>query len=255
MSVALLYADGRSHKEIARATGLAPATVRTYLRGAYLTLGVSDKVALGRALAGHGSPPAHGLSPSAFAEGRVAARPLSSATPMSGAVVETMRVKQDSAALLSAAIALAVVVVGCGDGEGVEPADVVLRGGKVVTMDGQRRIAQAVAVRDGRIAFVGSDADAAKRIGADTKVIELGGRMLMPGFVDAHLHALAGGRALLLCDLAYAPLTRAQLRAPAGLPGRHARDQGPTPGSKRSTGTASPPPRSTPTRRGRCSTA
>ena len=52
MSVALLYADGRSHKEIARETGLAPATVRTYLREAYLTLGVSDKVALGRALAG-----------------------------------------------------------------------------------------------------------------------------------------------------------------------------------------------------------
>lgn len=53
MSVALLYADGRSHKEIARATGLAPATVRTYLREAYLRLGVSDKVALGRALARH----------------------------------------------------------------------------------------------------------------------------------------------------------------------------------------------------------
>lgn len=52
MSVALLYADGRSHKEIARDTGLAPATVRTYLREAYLRLGVSDKVALGRALAG-----------------------------------------------------------------------------------------------------------------------------------------------------------------------------------------------------------
>lgn len=52
MSVALLYADGRSHKQIARETGLAPTTVRTYLREAYLRLGVSDKVALGRALAG-----------------------------------------------------------------------------------------------------------------------------------------------------------------------------------------------------------
>lgn len=52
MSVALLYADGRSHKEIARDTGLAPTTVRTYLREAYLRLGVSDKVALGRVLAG-----------------------------------------------------------------------------------------------------------------------------------------------------------------------------------------------------------
>lgn len=52
LSVALLYADGRSHKQIARETGLSPATVRTYLRDAYQRLGVTDKVALGRALAG-----------------------------------------------------------------------------------------------------------------------------------------------------------------------------------------------------------
>lgn len=51
LSVALLYAHGHSYKRIARETGLAPATVRTYLRDAYLRLGVSDKVALGRALA------------------------------------------------------------------------------------------------------------------------------------------------------------------------------------------------------------
>lgn len=51
LNVALLYAEGRSHKDIARETGLAPATVRTYLREAYLRLGVSDKIALGRALA------------------------------------------------------------------------------------------------------------------------------------------------------------------------------------------------------------
>lgn len=50
LNVALLYAEGRSHKQIARETGLSPATVRTYLRDAYLRLGVSDKVALGRAL-------------------------------------------------------------------------------------------------------------------------------------------------------------------------------------------------------------
>lgn len=50
LDVALLYAEGRSHKEIARLTGLSPSTVRTYLRDAYLRLGVSDKVALGRAL-------------------------------------------------------------------------------------------------------------------------------------------------------------------------------------------------------------
>jgi DNA-binding CsgD family transcriptional regulator len=50
LNVALLFAEGRSHKQVARETGLSPATVRTYLREAYLRLGVSDKVALGRAL-------------------------------------------------------------------------------------------------------------------------------------------------------------------------------------------------------------
>lgn len=121
-----------------------------------------------------------------------------------------MRLKK-TAGVLFAATAVIAIVVGCGGGDGIEPADVVLRGGKVVTMDGQRSIAQAVAVRAGRIDFVGSDADASLHIGANTKVIELGGRMLMPGFVDAHLHSLAGGRALLLCDLNYQPLTRTQL--------------------------------------------
>jgi predicted amidohydrolase YtcJ len=124
---------------------------------------------------------------------------------------ETMSVRTTRRALFAAATLVAGIVVGCGGNDDVEPADTVLRGGKVVTMDGERRMAQAVAVRDGRIAFVGSDADANRRIGPKTKVVELNGRMLMPGFVDAHLHALAGGRALLVCDLAYAPLTRAQL--------------------------------------------
>jgi DNA-binding NarL/FixJ family response regulator len=52
MCVALLYADGHSYKEIARETGLTPASVRTYLQEIYLRLGVSDKVALSRALGG-----------------------------------------------------------------------------------------------------------------------------------------------------------------------------------------------------------
>ncbi|HEX5685161.1 MAG TPA: amidohydrolase [Ideonella sp.] len=120
-----------------------------------------------------------------------------------------MSLRKAGVALL-AALGLVVLAVGCG-GSDVQPADVVLRGGKVVTMDGRGTVAQAVAVREGRIVFVGSDAEASARIGSDTKVIELDGRTVMPGFIDAHLHSLAGGRALLLCDLAYAPLTRAQL--------------------------------------------
>ena len=50
LNVAQQYAEGRSYKQIAREMGLSPATVRTYMRDAYLRLGVSDKVALGQAL-------------------------------------------------------------------------------------------------------------------------------------------------------------------------------------------------------------
>jgi len=111
----------------------------------------------------------------------------------------------------ASAVAMAMaVVVGCGGG-GDAPADLVLRHGQVVTMDAKDSTQEAVAVREGRIVYVGSDAGAQAWIGSSTKVIDLGGRMLMPGFVDAHLHSLAGGRALLLCDLAYAPLSQAQL--------------------------------------------
>lgn len=56
LSVALMFADGQSHKSIAQATGLSASTVRTYLRDAYLRLDVSDRVALGRALRGVAPP-------------------------------------------------------------------------------------------------------------------------------------------------------------------------------------------------------
>jgi predicted amidohydrolase YtcJ len=121
-----------------------------------------------------------------------------------------MRVRKIQGALLASALTL-TVVMGCGGSDSDDATDIVLRGGKVVTMDSERTIAQAIAVRDGRIVFVGSDASVERHIGKSTRVVELGGRMLMPGFIDAHLHALAGGRSLLLCDLAYEPLTRQQL--------------------------------------------
>lgn len=119
------------------------------------------------------------------------------------------RISMFVAAAMAAALA---VVAGCGD-DGETPADTVLRNGLVVTMDAQDSVQQAVAVRAGQIVYVGTDAGASGFIGANTKVIDLGGRMLMPGFVDAHLHSLSGGRALLLCDLAYVPLSQAQLAA------------------------------------------
>ncbi len=68
-------------------------------------------------------------------------------------------------------------------------------------MDAARSWASAVAVRDGRLVAVGPDAIVAERIGPRTRVIELRGRTVTPGFQDAHVHPVHGGLAMLRCDL------------------------------------------------------
>lgn len=72
--------------------------------------------------------------------------------------------------------------------EVAEPADLILTNGYVYTVDGQRSVAEAVAVRDGTIVQVGSSAQAKLLQAANTRVIDLQGRMLMPGLHDSHLH-------------------------------------------------------------------
>jgi predicted amidohydrolase YtcJ len=71
------------------------------------------------------------------------------------------------------------------------PADLVLRGGRIRTQDRAHPLAEALAVRDGRLVAVGSDANVAALVGPHTRVVELQGRTALPGLFDAHLH-LAG---------------------------------------------------------------
>jgi predicted amidohydrolase YtcJ len=71
----------------------------------------------------------------------------------------------------------------------------------VYTVDPRRPWARAVAVRDGRIAAVGEDAEIRAHAGPRTRVVDLGGRMLLPGFQDAHVHPPDGGLELLRCEL------------------------------------------------------
>ena len=85
-----------------------------------------------------------------------------------------------------------------------QDADLVLRGGAVYAVDAARSWAQAVAVRDGTIIAVGTDAQIGRLTGSGTQVIDLAGRMLLPGFVDAHVHASAAGLERLRCDLSEA---------------------------------------------------
>ncbi|MEI7742513.1 MAG: amidohydrolase [Chloroflexota bacterium] len=80
-------------------------------------------------------------------------------------------------------------------------ADLVLRGGRIFTADAARTWAQALAVRDGRITAIGGDPAINATIGPRTRVIELRGRTVTPGFGDAHCHPPMGGLARLGCDL------------------------------------------------------
>jgi hypothetical protein len=69
-----------------------------------------------------------------------------------------------------------------------DPADTILVDGRVITMDPARPHAEAVAVRGGRIAAVGSTTDVARLKGDRTRVVDLRGRTVIPGLVDGHLH-------------------------------------------------------------------
>jgi len=82
-----------------------------------------------------------------------------------------------------------------------QPADLVLRGGSIATVDAARSWAQGLAVRNGEIVAVGTDASVRGHIGPSTRVIELAGRTVTPGFQDAHVHPLHGGLARLRCEL------------------------------------------------------
>ena len=73
--------------------------------------------------------------------------------------------------------------------------------GVVYTVDADRSFAEAVAIRDGLIIFVGSSEDAQDFVGNDTEVTDLDGEMLLPGFHDSHTHILIGDAADKECDL------------------------------------------------------
>jgi len=76
-------------------------------------------------------------------------------------------------------------------------ADLALLGGSVWTGDGGRPWAEAVAVRGEKIVAVGTSKDIRRLVGRDTRVIDLGGALVVPGFIDSHTHFLDGGFSLL----------------------------------------------------------
>lgn len=93
-------------------------------------------------------------------------------------------------------------VLCCGAKLSAQSADMILMHGAVITVDARDTVAQAIAVRDGRIVAVGTDAEVKKLIGPKTRVIDLHGRAATPGMIDTHSHyAEAGAGDLFLLKL------------------------------------------------------
>src|SRR5580693_3221464 len=80
-------------------------------------------------------------------------------------------------------------------------ADLVLRNGEIVTMYAAQATVQAIAVRGDKITALGSNADAVKWVGAQTKVIDLHGQLAIPGFIEGHGHFTGIGEYRLGLDL------------------------------------------------------
>jgi hypothetical protein len=76
-----------------------------------------------------------------------------------------------------------------------EAADLIIRNGRLYTVDRARPWVSAIAVKAGRIISVGADAEVKALIGPNTWVVDLGGKMAMPGIVDVHTHIMMGGQA------------------------------------------------------------
>jgi|SRR5581483_9229537 len=84
-------------------------------------------------------------------------------------------------AVLLAATAVAVLC---------QPADTILTNGKILTLDNQSSVREAIAIREGRIQAIGTTAEIQKLAGPATRSINLQGRTVIPGLIDSHMHAI-----------------------------------------------------------------
>jgi predicted amidohydrolase YtcJ len=102
-------------------------------------------------------------------------------------------------------LALAVLfslVGSCRSGrEPTSPAELILKNGAVYTLNKAEPWAEAVAVAGGKILFAGSNSAVKKHRGKGTKVLDLAGKMVLPGFQDSHVHLISGGMELEQCNL------------------------------------------------------
>ena len=121
-------------------------------------------------------------------------------------------IKRQRACTLAGILSMASIAV-VNTATAMAPADLAYRNGYVYTVDANDSVQKALAIRDGRIVYVGDEAGIDAYIGPRTRVVDLRGRMLMPGLVDGHMHPINGGASLLKCNLNYQRLTLQQMQA------------------------------------------
>jgi predicted amidohydrolase YtcJ len=103
--------------------------------------------------------------------------------------------------LIALLVSATATIGACASSSAPTPADLVIRGGRIVTADEANPDAQALAARDGKIVFVGTTADAAAYVGPTTRVIDLNGQFAMPGFIEGHGHFTGIGETKLGLEL------------------------------------------------------
>lgn len=91
------------------------------------------------------------------------------------------------------AFAIWALAAGCAAPASANPADLLLIHGKIVTLDDASTVVEALAVEAGHVAATGATADLRKLAGPATKIIDLGGRTVIPGLIDSHIHAIRAG--------------------------------------------------------------
>ena len=97
--------------------------------------------------------------------------------------------------------AIIFAATACGIEEATVPADLVIRGGQLLTLDSTLAGAEALAVRGQRILAVGTEEEIGSHIGEDTQIIQLNGELVLPGLIEGHGHFMGLGESLMQLDL------------------------------------------------------
>jgi predicted amidohydrolase YtcJ len=116
-----------------------------------------------------------------------------------------MKSKSITPLAITAAIAATAILFSSDDPPVVGNADTIYHGGPIITIDDANPRAEAVAIKDGKIIAVGKKDEVLKTKGDVTKLVDLAGKTMLPGFVDAHGHVFGGGIQALSANLLAPP--------------------------------------------------